>query len=282
MTILRYEVIVVTLLVAWAGVDSRGPASIYIAADSQISWAHNRSKYQFGRKLFPLNRFPDIIGYCGDILFPMMTISQVVEMADNGLLFDSGTRCKNRFEAIKEKIVQQLSRYPTDGSTMAGDSFSFVYLGRHLEGMEFFAHEMHWNRGSGWSGKECPLPGASAPLSVLGSGSPEFLKRFEAYEQGPTKQTSRAVFHCFCSTLASGEAPHSGGAPQLLGIYRKPLSNTVRYGIISDNRRFLFGAEVNAVPLYTGVEWRNELFERCDGATRRLLDGSRNRPDLTR
>ena len=42
-----------TLLVSWIGVDTHGPGSIYIAADSRISWTSGIT-YNYGRKVFAL------------------------------------------------------------------------------------------------------------------------------------------------------------------------------------------------------------------------------------
>ena len=94
-----------TLLVAWAGIDSRGPASVYMASDSLITWSESRS-FDFGRKVFSFNNHPDVLGYCGDVLFPSIAINQIVEMADNGLLFREEYSCKDKFEAIVNKLNQ--------------------------------------------------------------------------------------------------------------------------------------------------------------------------------
>ena len=100
-----------TLMTSWIGVDTHGVASAYIAADSRVSWP-NGAVFDHGRKVFAFRGSPDILGYCGDVLFPTMVLSQITEMADRGLLFPADATCKERFEAIKEKLVQQFHRYP--------------------------------------------------------------------------------------------------------------------------------------------------------------------------
>lgn len=40
-----------TMLVSWIGVDTHGPSSVYIAADSRISWTQEH-KFDFGKKVF--------------------------------------------------------------------------------------------------------------------------------------------------------------------------------------------------------------------------------------
>jgi hypothetical protein len=75
-----------TLLVSWLGVDTHGIASAYIASDSRVSWGRE-TNFDHGRKVFAFRSSPDILGYCGDVLFPTMVLSQITEIADNGLLF---------------------------------------------------------------------------------------------------------------------------------------------------------------------------------------------------
>jgi hypothetical protein len=65
-----------TLLVSWIGVDPHGTSSAYIAADSRVSWG-DVANFDHGRKVFAFRHSPDILGYCGDVLFPTMVLSQI-------------------------------------------------------------------------------------------------------------------------------------------------------------------------------------------------------------
>ena len=56
-----------TLLVAWAGVDTHGTSFVYIASDSRISWG-TTATFDYGRKVFAFAHWPDVLGYCGDVL----------------------------------------------------------------------------------------------------------------------------------------------------------------------------------------------------------------------
>src|SRR5689334_18933450 len=116
-----------TLLTSWVGVDTHGIASIYIASDSRITWT-NSVTFDFGRKVFAFNNYPDILGYCGDVLFPSIVLGQIVEMADNGLLFDENYNCKQKFEAIKEKLIQIFHKYPYE--QVAIDSLQIIHASR--------------------------------------------------------------------------------------------------------------------------------------------------------
>jgi len=100
-----------TLLVSWLAVDSRRPSTVYIAADSRISW-NESVKFGYGKKVFAFRNSPDILGYCGDVLFPLIVLSQLVELADAGSLFGDSCNCDAKFEAVREYLELSLSRYP--------------------------------------------------------------------------------------------------------------------------------------------------------------------------
>ena len=68
-----------TLIVAWASFDDkfrhwRKVGSLFIAADSQISW-NSISLYDGHQKVFTSVKHPEILGFCGDVTFCNMAIS---------------------------------------------------------------------------------------------------------------------------------------------------------------------------------------------------------------
>ena len=75
-----------TLTHSWIGVDTHGTSSAYIAADSRISWMH-KITFDHGRRVFAFQNSPDILGYCGDVLFPTMVLSQITEMASQEIYY---------------------------------------------------------------------------------------------------------------------------------------------------------------------------------------------------
>jgi len=271
-----------TLLVSWIGVDTHGTASAYIAADSRVSWG-DVANFDHGRKVFAFRDSPDILGYCGDVLFPTMVLSQITEMADRGLLFPYNASCKERFEAIKEKLVQQFQKYPKMVEGITADILQVLHISRDpLNNFNFACWLIEWTRKNGWAGKCMPMPSKSSVLFALGSGAKEFNENLTRYAKGPDKGTSRSVFHCFCDTLFNIKDENCGGAPQLVGIYRKPGSGGIAFGTIKDKRRYFLGALVDDNVDFTGIEWRNDLFELCDGRTMKRLEKAQPQPDNLR
>jgi hypothetical protein len=256
-----------TLLASWVGIDTHGPASIYIASDSRISWG-SKEKYDYGRKVFALKQSPDIFGYCGDVLFPSLVLSQVLEMADSSLLFDRDSSADKKFAAIREKLIYQFSKYPHEVETITNETVEILHASRDSVNVNQFAcNLLRWTRKDGWQSSSVELPAESGPLFVRGSGAHEFKDNFVKYIKGPNAGTSRNVFHCFCDSLFNTREPTVGGAPQLAGLIRKPCSTGTYYGVIAQGHRYYLGAPIDELSNFDRLVWRNELFEICDGRT---------------
>lgn len=179
--------------------------------------------------------------------------------------------------------MQQFQRYPHMAAQITSDILQVLYIGRdQRDNTRFSSWMIEWQRNKGWSGEEIPLPSTSGVLKVLGSGGPEFRKNMARYQEGPAHGTSRCTFHCFCDTLFNIQDQRCGGAPQLVGLYRKPDSSGIAYGVIKDKKRYFLGAFVGDSVSHDGVEWRNDLFERCDGTTMKRIVGAQKQPDALR
>jgi hypothetical protein len=260
-----------TSLASWIGIDSRGQSSIYIVSDSRISWGEN-AVWNYGRKVFASRTTPEIFGYCGDVLFPSMFLSQVVDSISIGQLGDL-IDPHGRAEKLLRSAQASREGFPRIGDE---DSFSILYCSRSGVGMTscFRAFLIRYSSKDGsWSLSEEEIPSKSGKIIALGSGSQaiaEWDQRWKASSQGGT---SRAFFSAFCDSLASRSDPKTGGAPQLVGIRRSLPAE--HYGIIWHEQRYLLGLEAsNEDTCYDAAEWRNELFERCDFYTMKAVSGA--------
>jgi len=122
-----------------------------------------------------------------------------------------------------------------------------------------------WSPTKGWLTLELTPPATSDTLVVLGSGEYAVMEQALAWKASAAGGTSRAVFSAFCDALRLGKDPHSGGAPQLVGLYRRGAGIT--FGIIWEQQKYLLGRAVDRLSTPNTVEWRNALLERCDGVT---------------
>lgn len=272
-----------TLIVSWIGIDTHGTSSIYIASDSRITW-DNSSKFDLGRKVFAFSKWPDILGYCGDVLFPSIVLNQIVELADSGLLFNHTDSCEQKFEAIMKKMNDLFNAYPSMQVGLEKRSLSVIHASRDPNNnKKFFCRRIYWSQiHRRWLGDEIQLPKISEVLVVAGNGKKEFEENYTRYNSGVNSDTSRNVFHCFCDTLNHIKNLTVGGAPQIVGIYRKPDSSAINIGVIYKKSRFFLGAKIDNLQSFDNVVWRNENFERCDGQTMKKKDKAQSQPDPLR
>ena len=231
--------------------------------------------------MFAFANSADILGYCGDVLFPSIALNQIIELADAGLLFSPETSPAQKFQEIVKKLNFLTSAYPSATAGLARNKLSIIHASRGgLEGKEFFCQAIAWDDQHGWRAQPVQFPEQSDVLFVKGTGADEFRKNYERYRSGPTKGTSRSVFHCFCNTLANTAIPSVGGAPQLVGLYRKPDSPGRNYGVVWAKNRYFLGTRIDHLSSRAPcVEWRNANFELVDGKTMRPFDIAQRQPD---
>ena len=254
-----------TSLVSWAGVDSRGPASIYIATDSRISWGPD-STWDAGRKVFASRSRSEIFGYVGDVLFPSLVLGQVADVVETPLA--NGPLASARFERITDLLKAAFESLPASQRR----AFQIAYARRQGEGMEaqFRFFSLSWNKCVGWKSEEEKVPQVSDSIVIWGSGSSAVQLWKERWDKSSQARTSRAVFSSLCDAVGSGKDPLSGGPPQLVGLYRVGSARTI--GVFHGGKPFVYGLQAEAADHAGGdLEWRNCLFERCDANGNRLL-----------
>jgi hypothetical protein len=100
---------------------------------------------------------------------------------------------------------------------------------------------------------------------IDGSGKSYIENSGEEWIDTNAEGTSRAAIWSFCKALREGKDPSSGGPPQLVGIWRKGPARS--FGFQWDGKPYLSGAEVPGDADFACVDWFNDRFERCDGAT---------------
>lgn len=269
-----------TLLASWVAVDSRKPSAIYIVSDSKITWG-NKGEYKYGRKVFASLTSPNIFGYCGDVLFPTIFLSQLVSLIDAGLIIKTEWTYRKKTAAIIKYLKETLSTYPyRKGDNIMRDELEIIY-GTRDKDSTFHCVDIKWSKHNNmWTFQSLPMERQSYQLRITGSGKFEFKKKYEEYIQNKGMRTSRAMFQTFCDTLKNIKDKHCGGAPQLVGIYSKPNSPARNYGIIYKNHRYALGLLVDACKNMNAdtIEWRNELFEICNPKSMNRREGAQAQP----
>lgn len=260
-----------TTLVAWLGVDARGPASIYLASDSRITWGGSGS-WNAGRKLFVCRVRGFLFGYCGEAFFPSQVLGQVAEYIDTDLLTASEPE-----DGVRQ-IVSVVSVMLRGQPPALSGSFDLILAQRSGEGMVSTFH-LHTARFSPSTAPEIirhALPQSSGVIGAWGSGGKTFREHERRWSKSDVGGTSRAVFSAFADSIASGADPLSGPPPQIVGLYRKGPGQS--FGVIWEGRRYYYAIEVKGQVETRIVQWHNSLFEICDPQTLERAVGAQPQP----
>jgi hypothetical protein len=257
-----------TTLMAWVAYDQRRPSSFYIASDSRITWGSKLRRWDAGRKVFASTKFPDIFGYAGDVVFPALCLSQVVDAIDHGVLVSVEAGAIERSRAVYDAIRRSFDRrHEADNrdftifhAARSGVTKDAVF---HLWSIEFIARTKSWEHVS------IPVSKETSIVALAGSGGRIAKQNAERWIRELKPGVSRSIFSAFCDTIESQVDPLSGGAPQLAGLYLIGAARS--FGIVHDGQPHLHGLPV--VPSFssTELEWRDRLLQRINGETLRLI-----------
>ncbi len=251
-----------TSFVAWLGVDSRGPTSIYFASDSRLSWGNDPRTWDSGRKLFACHSSPEMFGFTGYLLLPQSILTRVSDLIDRGLLPQlEDVSPIQRVEELAEitRLEVAAHRFPF------ADNFSLFYAARSGEGMSpksvFHLYEVHCDAPTRTVRVfSIDMPHASSILLTHGTGKVAINEWTERWQRSDQGGTSRAVFSAFCDALRSGKDPGSGGEPQLVGLYRQDPAKM--FGVVSSRGASVQGMLGLTFRSSVQLEWRDELFQR--------------------
>lgn len=183
-------------------------------------------------------------------------------------------RCEALVSLIKASIAERkrVPRY----------DFGIVHATRISENMtaEFRIRTIDYRAVSDdWVLNEVEVPKSKSQLVLArGTGAKPFSARIRQTQTHPQGGTSRSVFWHLCDSIQSSDDPQSGGAPQLVGLYRSFPAKT--FGIVLDGSRFLNGLRLAGPLTDEALEWRDKDFQRIDGETmERLHDAQRHGRD---
>lgn len=258
-----------TTLLAWISVDTRGPSSIYIVADSRITWGSASSRWDSGRKVFAC-RSADIFGYCGDVLYPTLALGQLGDLVDRGLLWDRAVDADARhtkfFEYVKDSFGRRHNAPEYD--------FTIVHCSRDGLGLAGTFHiwkVSYRARFREWLDERVNIgnPIQSTVLLQLGSGRQALDHEITAWSVSSQGGTSRSIFSAFCDSLEKGQDPLSGGMPQIVSLDRRSGGQVI--GFIAEGTRYLYGLPIQALPELASIMWVDSLFQRMSPETGALL-----------
>jgi hypothetical protein len=262
----------VTTLLSWLSVDNRGPSAIYVVSDSRITWGSSERRWDSGRKVFAVSS-PDIFGYCGEVLFPSLILSQLADLIGRGLLWSGDCSSIDRHLIVVGYLKSALARR----HNAPNRDFTIVHCSRSGSGLDsdFNMWRLDYRAASNsWSDTAIEIAHSknSKFLVAFGSGSDVLKKSIARWNATPQGETARALFSAFCDALDTGEDPLSGGMPQIVSLDRKTNGKVI--GFVSQDTRYIHGVPVEASPTLANIEWVDRLFQRISPDTLQLLSGA--------
>lgn len=261
-----------TTLISWITYAQDKQASIYVASDSRLSWSKNDA-WDFGRKVYCSEKYPDILGYCGDVLFCSQVTSQIMTYVDSCEVFENEKCPHQRFDLISSLIKRSFGDYPTK---YALDNFKIIYVTRK-EKYSFCAFLISWNKKSSWTFEELPIPGTTGLVLTSGSGAREYLSKYRKdFLTSDIGKYSRSYYSCLHLHVTEGKDPLTGGSIQLGGLFNN--SSAVHHGVLMDGARYFYGMEVDETQNINRVRWVNENFENCDGKASSRYETAQRQP----
>ena len=246
-----------TALVCWCGVDSRGASSLNITTDSRFSWPDKRV-WNHGRKLSVRMGSAEILAFAGDVTFAQNVFLSMFQ--------DHVT------DATLSHGLEQLSKGYSN-EQLRGTA---VVLARRIgSGMKAtFVVTAYEFKDRIWRVVKHAIPAKhSDVICSYGTGGRSAMREARRWmEQDVSGRTSRSVFSGFCASLRLDADPCTGAPPQLAGLYRE--GPAVEFGIVWDDALFIAGQNPPPDMDLHRFEWRNELLERCDPSTMKLIVGA--------
>lgn len=267
-----------TSLLTWFAADGKKdinymPASVYIATDSLITW-EDGDEWEHGKKVFACSTSPDIFGFCGDRLFASIVLGQVVSSIDAGYLFTKDEDATSRMSKVSQLVRQLWDSYPVKKK----DTVHIVHVARDGEGVgsRFLCqeHKLHRNKPpEAVPPIVAPTGERSAAIIARGTGEASVNDSIAEWNrQYSNRHTSRAMFAAFCESVRTRKDSATGGAPQLVGLYR--IGYGRNFGVVWNDQLFFDGMRTLSKTNKHGVKWRNHTFEIADPTTRQLAAGA--------
>jgi hypothetical protein len=273
-----------TTVTAWVSYDQRAPSGAYIASDSLISTPS--SGWSSARKTFHSLHHPEVFAYIGDVLFPSLLLGQHVALLDSG--FDPGLEVSagKRREVLIDAVKRAVQTYPQEW--MAGGTTTIVHIARQGVGLGVaFVTTLIRINGPQVSHQVIDSLDSAGILEFTadgvhevnrpileGSGADAVETELGRWQATDRQYLSRRVFESHCRAIESGTASGSGGAPQLVGLYREGSGRA--FGFAAPGQRpSLFGSPIRDDDALGSLEYRNRLFERVDRAGG-LLPGAKS------
>ncbi|WP_151948466.1 hypothetical protein [Aliarcobacter butzleri] len=268
----------------WAAFDQSKFSSAYVVSESRFTMKDNYGRniyWDHGKKIFVVdNKY--IFAYCGNVLYPITILSKLKEFIENKLLDFDHKSFENKIKLIREYILPSYKKYPIK------ESFSILFLSVNNKKINLSQLDFKNNNCdtkifdirepvkveyNGLTGLKETL---FSPFTlVIGSGSSYYIPLEKSFNKKGAVY-SRDKFKCLYKMVNDQLDEFSYGPLQIARIYTDGVAKPI--GFIDNEKKFLYGEEINDDILNDEFEWRNKNFEVCNSKTLKLKLGSQAQP----
>lgn len=259
-----------TTLISWKAIDSRGISSIYLASDSRFSWGDNKH-WDCGQKIYKSINYPEMIGYCGDVLVSISIISSLMLLIDNEIIYKNSISSIEKHERIIEYIRSNFNSFPISSNT------NIIHITKDLSN-KFSYYEIRYKYDLDiWEGKLINLDESKDLIGAYGSGASYYTDKLQENMKNELYDTSRLYYMIFSDTLKESRDLQTGGVPQLASLYRG-MNKPRNIGCIWNGNRYFNGIKLESNFTNSDIEWRNENFERYRSDKIEIIEGAQVQP----
>jgi hypothetical protein len=267
-----------TTLASWVTDDDHGVASIYIASDSRLCLIDENdivvgisgNQYQ---KTFHSRKTPDVFGVYGVVTHAPELVKRLIPSL--AALRDGLPAPERTVSTYAALVAETVGRIGVPGVCRA-ESFGLIH-GFRLAKYEFGLFHVKVTLSPGATkvtSDEVHVKPFEAISCAWATGKPGLVRTQRTDPDKAQRGFSRWHWQTFYDALKAPLDDYSGGAPQLVGIYRE--GNGMAFGIHFAGERFLNGRPIAGQSVPSDLEWRDGLFQRVDDGCILLLKAQKH------
>lgn len=271
-----------TTIASFFSVSVAGKRTLSMVSDSRMSWTSDGANvtgiFNNSQKIFRLNDSLDVIGYCGDSLFCLSNISQIVSYINNSTLFSSSNDISLKENMLQSLLDSSLAEYPENILTQ-----DFTIYFNSFTNENFYSSKFSYDNTS--KALVCTRIDFNNTVTSLvfhdGSGD-KFYKSALTNLKCVTDQNgkyisdnSRTYFKALMDVIDSGVDPKTGGPPQMI-IIRESEADLQSISFLYNGKYYLNGIHDIYDSNTLKVEYKDTdfNFRTPDGKIRNNFTGS--------
>jgi len=264
-----------TTIASYFSLSEAGKKTLTMISDSRITWVDNTSKqivssYDYSQKIFKLENSLDIFGYCGDSLFCLSNISQIISYLRTSQEYINALSIYRKITIIYEIINNSLSDYP---ESEIRQNFT-VYLNTIFNN-QFYSHKFFFMKDTGcFDHEKIEIPFTTGLVFKGGSGETLYGNILSKY-LSELYPKARNYFKALVELIENQTDPKTGGPPQMccLNLEKKSILSV---GVLFNEKFYINGVHDLYLSDTEKVEFRDENFNFLtpDGKVRNNYKGS--------